>query len=191
MCAACACAWACALHMHCMCTACALLLQAKSRAKELAATAGLQLVEEEEEEAGGREPLLPYTFMGYNMQSIARSARGRGSRHFPAHLTKNAGLDMMIIDQMRPLLDGGVRSTRFAAMLLELHTKEHDRAAIAHEEELAERRETTDPNCEGSLLSAYADKNRWAGLVPGERYLAAVYKSYSADIAPFLDAEVV
>ena len=75
-------------------------------------------------------------------------------------------------------------------MLLELHTKEHDRAAIAHEEETAERLEI-DPNYEASpTLSAYADKNRWAGLVPGERYLASVYKAYSADIAPFLDAEV-
>ena len=135
--------------------------------------------------------LPPYTFMGYNRVSLARSARGRGSRHFPAVLTRNAGLDMMVVDMMRPLLNGGVRSAGISSMLLELHTKEHDRAAIAHEEETAARLEL-DPNHKASPhLSAYADKNRWAGLVPGDRYLSGVYRAYSADIAPFLDAEVV
>jgi len=182
---------ACALHVHCMCMytacACALLLQAKNRAKELARVASLQLAEEEEEGAEVHGP--PYTFMGYNRVSLARSARGRGSRHFPAVLTRNAGIDMMVVDQMRPLLNGGVRSAGISSMLLELHTKEHDRAAIAHEEETAARLEMS-AGSEVSPLSAYADKNCWAGLVPGDRYLAAVYRAYSADIAPFLDAEV-
>jgi hypothetical protein len=159
--------------------------QAKDQAEELAQAAGVQLAEEEE----GREASPPpYTFMGYDMRSLPGLARSRGA-HFPAVLTKNAGLDKTVVDLLRPLLDGGVRPARVSKLLLELHTKEHTRAAIAHEEETADRREA-EPAYEAAPLSPFADKERWAGLVPGPKYLCAVYKRYSTNIAPFLDAEV-
>ena len=163
-------------------------MQAKDQAKELAHAAGVQLAEEEEAEDSVATP-PPYTFMGYNSLSVSGLARGRGSRHFPAVLTKKAGLDMTVVDLLRPLLNGGVRPAAFAKLLLELHTKEHARAAVAHEEEIAHRREANSAS-EAAPLSPFADKKRYAGLVPGPYYLASVYKAHSTDIAPFLDSEV-
>ena len=147
----------------------------------------MQLAEEEAE--GSEASPSPYTFMGYNMRSVSGLARGRGSRHFPAVLTHKAGLDMTVVDMLRPLLNGGLRPAAVSKLLLELHTKEHARAAVAHEEEIAHRREANAAS-EAAPLSPFADKKCWAGLVPGPDYLGSVYKAYSADIAPFLDAEV-
>ena len=181
-----------------------LLCQAKALADAAAEAAGVQLVS-----SATNTP--PYTFMGYNPKSVAmlrcadpahspytpaplsprRSSNsfGRGTRHFPAHLTRNAGLDKDVVDLMRPLFNAGLRPERFARTLLEMHTKEHGHASLAHEHEIAARRADGDTSS-ASPLSGFADRSCWAGCVPQGSYLAAVYKSVSADLAPHFDKEV-
>ena len=118
-----------------------------------------------------------------------RGRYGRGTRHFPALLTKNLGVDKLIVDMMRPLFNAGVRPERFAKFLLELHTKEHHHACLAHEHEISARR-VANADCDAAPLSDFADKARYAGLVPSGKYLSAVYKEYSQSIKPHLNAEV-
>ena len=90
---------------------------------------------------------------------------------------------------MRPLFNAGVRPERFAKFLLELHTKEHHHACLAHEHEISARR-VADADCDAAPLSDFADKARYAGLVPSGKYLSAVYKEYSQSIKPHMNAEV-
>ena len=157
--------------------------QAKRAAQEAAEAAGAMLDE-------GEGPTEPYTFMGYDMRSVARLAHGRGTRHFPAILTRKAGIDKQLMDLARPLFNAGVRPDRLSKIVLELHAKEHAHAAIAHEEELAASRGGGSLAQAAAPLSSFADKKGWAGLVPNGDYVAAVYKAYSNGIAKHLDAEV-
>lgn len=120
---------------------------------------------------------------------LPRGRYGRGTRHFPALLTKNLGVDKQVVDMMRPLFNAGVRPYRFAKFLLELHTKEHHHACLAHEHEISARR-VANADCDAAPLSDFADKARWAGLVPSGKYLSAVYKEYSQSIKPHMNAEV-
>ena len=75
---------------------------AKAAAARAAAEAGLRVEERDEEEAEAEEGAAPqYTYMGYDQRSRALLPFGYGDR-FPAFLSHRGGVDMVIVDLMRP-----------------------------------------------------------------------------------------
>ena len=59
-------------------------------------------------QAGGGEEDPAYTFMGYEQGARTGLPHGYGEQ-FPAFLTYRAGVDLQLVDLMRPLCDKGVR----------------------------------------------------------------------------------
>ena len=149
-------------------------------AKQAAEDAGLRVKE--------REDTSQYTFMGWDARSRARLPYGYGEE-FPAFLTYNGGVDMDIIDLMRPLCDKGVRPEAVSATLLEMHSKAHTKAYLKREQ-LLERDRRLNPQLSAEMFSTFGDKSKYAGLVPTGRYLSTVYKLYAASISNHLDKEV-
>lgn len=128
-----------------------------------------------------------YTFMAWNTTTLALYPHGYGSE-FPAFLTYKAGVDRLIIDLMRPLFDKGLRPHSLADTILELHAKTYHRECLKHEMEIAKKRHLLQQN--KPMLSEFADKSKYNGLVPTSRYLTHVYKLFHKSIQDFLDTEV-
>lgn len=133
------------------------------------------------------------TFMGWNPGSVTFLPYGLGS-FFPAIITHRAGLDMEIVDMMRPLFDKGVRPEAMSSLLLEMHSKTYFRAL--NQREFAIRRRRVEAGGLGLagdaplLFSAFGDRAGYAGVVPTGRYLQHVYILYHESIRPFLEKEV-
>ena len=155
-------------------------------AKLAAVEAGLR-VQEEENEGGAASP-PQYTFMGYDARSRARLPHGYGDE-FPAFLTHRAGVDMDIVDLMRPLYDKGLRPEALSATLLELHAKEYTIQYERREHRL-KRDRRAHPDLNADMFSEFGDPSKYAGLAPSGRYLSAVYKRYEESIADHLNKEV-
>ena len=151
-------------------------------AKVAAEAAGLQV------EEGGEEQVSQYTFMGYDLRSRQRLPFGYGEE-FPAFLTRRGGVDLEIIDLMRPLCDKGLRPEAISSTLLELHAKRYTKAYLKREHTLARDRRLN-PQLAAEMYSAFGDKAKYAGLVPTGQYLARVYKLYGDSIADHLAKEV-
>ena len=83
---------------------------------------------------------LQLTFMGWDRRILPLFPDGRG-KQFPAFLTKPSGMDISLIDLMRPLFNkGSARPQSFSDLLLELHSKEWTRwSYILHERDVAMR----------------------------------------------------
>jgi len=113
-----------------------------------------------------------YTFMGWDKRILPLFKRGKGEL-FPAVLSWKAGVDKLLVDLMRPLLDGGFRPERFSDLLLELHSKEFTRKCILHEYEIEARKESLlNKNKEYLPLGEFGDKYKYCGMVPTGKYLA-------------------
>ena len=82
----------------------------------------------------------PYTFMGYDLRSRQLLPHGYGN-DFPAFLTYRSGVDLRIIDLLRPLSDKGVRHHAVSEILLEFHSKAYFRAYEKREHLVAEKME--------------------------------------------------
>eukprot|EP00978_Attheya_sp_CCMP212_P037953 scaffold183316_cov56-Attheya_sp.AAC.3 len=111
---------------------------------------------------------------------------------FPAFLTWRGGIDLGIIDLMRPLHDKGVRSEALSDILLELHSKAYTKSYFRREK-LIERDTALDPGSlspQKGLFSEFSDKEKYDGVVPTGKYLRHVYKLYHACIKGFMDKEV-
>lgn len=158
-------------------------LRAKA-VKEAAKAAGLRV--EEEEEGAAAPP--PYTFMGYDARSRARLPHGYGD-DFPAFLTHRAGVDMAIVDLMRPLYDKGVRPEALSATLLELHAKAYT-MQYEKREHCLKRDRRVQPDLAADMFSEFGDITKYAGRVASGRYLTTVYKKYEDSISDHLDKEV-
>ena len=103
-------------------------MEVKQAAKERAEAAGLSI--KEMHESADAKP--QYTFMGYDARSRARLPHGYGDE-FPAFLTHRGGVDLVVIDLMRPLFNKGLRPEACSATLLELHTKAYTKAYLKRE----------------------------------------------------------
>lgn len=103
-------------------------MEVKQAAKERAEAAGLSI--KEMQESADAKP--QYTFMGYDARSRARLPHGYGDE-FPAFLTHRGGVDLLVIDLMRPLFNKGLRPEACSATLLELHTKAYTKAYLKRE----------------------------------------------------------
>ena len=86
-----------------------------------------------------------HVFMGCNESTISMLPSGLGM-HFPAFLTHKNGVDISLIDLMRPLFDSGLRVLSFQKMLKELHAKEHYRLMLCRECEVMDRISRSMPN---------------------------------------------
>ena len=155
-----------------------------ARAEATATATGLGLAVEETTSDGP----LQYTFMAYDARSRELLPFGYGDE-FPAFLTKRGGVDLALIDMMRPLFDKGLRPEAFSRTLLELHTKRYTKAYIQREHLLARDRRL-DSRLPAAMFSSFADKKGYAGLVPTGNYLAHVYKLYGDTIEEHLGKEV-
>ena len=132
----------------------------------------------------------PYTFMGYNTRSRELLPDGLGER-FPAFLTHRGGVDMSVLDLMRPLFATGVRPDQIAQLLLELATKKYHREYLQREHKIArERRGLNQTYKLGVLFSEFSDKTKYCGLCPSAKFVSHVYKLFSESIRPHLDREV-
>jgi len=132
-----------------------------------------------------------YTFMGYNEKTLQLLPDGLGDK-FPAYLTHKAGVDMSLIDLMRPLLQFGVKAKQFRDLLQELARKKHSRDWLERENKIA-RIERTSPDFapqNKTMFGAFDDKSTYDGHVPSTQYLASVYKKYSKDIRFYLLREL-
>ena len=78
---------------------------------------------------------IHYTFMPWNRSCLPLFRHDRGEK-FPAFLTWRAGLDKMVVNMLRPLLDGGMRPERVSSLLLELHSKKLTDQCLSHEYEM-------------------------------------------------------
>ena len=126
------------------------------------------------------------TFMGWNAASNNLLPYGKGEE-FPAFLTWRAAVDKGLIDLMRPLFDFGVRPEQFSNLILEQHAKEYSRQYLKYERKLEEMKfQGKKPQ----MYSDFADKEKYAGIVPTGNYFALVYKRYHKTIRTFFAKEV-
>jgi hypothetical protein len=126
-------------------------------------------------------------FMGYHPNSRCRLPFGLGE-YFPAFFTHRSAVDMSVIDMMRPFFNKGVRPESFAETMLELHSKKHTDDHLRREFAIEQRSAFAVKKPE--MFSAFADKTRYAGLVPTGKYLSHVYKMYNMTIKSHFDKEV-
>lgn len=73
--------------------------------------------------------------------------------------------------------------------MVELHTKEHVRTCLQHENDTAAARRF-DPNISAKMLSEFGDKNHYAGMVLTGFYISSVYKLFHLTIADHFSQEV-
>jgi hypothetical protein len=127
-----------------------------------------------------------YSFMAWNTDVLPIYPDGKGDE-FPAFLTWRSGVDMVLIDLMRPLSDKGLRPEVMADTLLELHSKKYHSQYLKQERTLL----ATGDLCESGMFSEFSDRTKYDGLVPTGIYLSHCYKNYHATIQDhFLDKEV-
>ena len=72
---------------------------------------------------------IPYTFMAYDMASIAYQPYGN-ALEFPAFLTHCSGVDFSVLDLMVPLFDKGVRPESLSDTMLELGSKKYTKCRL-------------------------------------------------------------
>jgi hypothetical protein len=133
---------------------------------------------------------IQYTFMGCNSE-VLRSFPFGFEQEFPAFLTSRAGVDLSIIDLMRPLFDKGVRPTALSDVLLELHAKKYTNDYIKRER-LLERDmlfAASEADCP-QMFSGFANKSKYDGRAPTGRYLQMVHVKFHAFVRPHFDREV-
>lgn len=134
------------------------------------------------------EVKLQYTFMGWDRRILPLFADGRG-KEFPALLTKRAGIDISLLDWMRPLYDHGICPNGLSSILLEFHTKRFTRSNIKYERYIAKMKRL-DPSCVHPLFGEFANKQKYNGSVPTGKYLGHIYKIHHAEIEDHLAKEV-
>ena len=137
----------------------------KEKAKAAATEAGLEVLED-------TTPPPQYTYRAWDSRSLPYLPFDYGAE-FPAFLTRRGGVDMLLIDLMRPLFDKGVRPEALSKTMLELHAKAYTRAYLRREHDLARDRRLR-PNLPKETFSDFADKSKYAGRVPTGNYLSTV-----------------
>ena len=132
-----------------------------------------------------------YTFMAWNMRSVELLPDGLGD-YFPAFLTYKAGVDLSVIDFMRPLFSIGIRAEQFRDLMLELATKRHHREWKKREQIIARRKRqgSVDQVGNSTMFGQFGDKYTYGGYVPSANYFGFVFKRYMKSIKPHLDTEV-
>jgi hypothetical protein len=111
-----------------------------------------------------------------------------------AVLTETSGVDESVVNLMRPLFAAGVKPSRMARAMLELHSKTHTREHIKYEHELTRCRHELGigqrlPR-QPVMFSSFTNKGLYAGAVPSGSYLGSIFKCYGALIKDHLAAEV-
>ena len=167
--------------------------KARDIAKKAAEAKGLRCVDvepedEDEDDLDVDRLSTQYNFMAYNSVGLGLLPYSLGMC-FPAYLTYRGAVDLTVIDMLRLLTTAGVRPERFAAVLLELASKQHTKLAIRREEQLRIDRQLNRSR-DGEPLSEFGDQLKYAGLVPTGRYFASVLKAYSRTTRAHMDAEV-
>lgn len=130
-----------------------------------------------------------YTFMAWNQESLARMPYGYGEE-FPAFFTWRGGVDCKVIDIMRPLFNKGVRPETLAMTMQELHMKTWTDKYIRRENDLMrDVRLDPDKPRQVGMFSGFADKSKYAGMVPSGRYLQSVFVAYEESIEWYYELE--
>jgi hypothetical protein len=135
-----------------------------------------------------KEPSVQYTFRGYNPTSLKHLPQFLMLR-FPAFFTHKIGIDLRVIDLMRPLFELGVKPSSFRDMIKELHHKEHNRLAILHEAKACTVERFFGEQTH-YMFSAFDDMSGYAGYVPGAKWFRSVYIKYMDTIRGHLDNDV-
>ena len=129
--------------------------------------------------------------MAWNMNVLPLYPYDRGSK-FPAWLSWRAGVDKVLLRQMRPLFDGGFRPGAYLRLLLELHSLRYLDYCLEHENEIKAKLESpmSDAMTVDAPLGDFGDKMKYNDHVPTGRYLSRIYCEFHRIICPHLSAEV-
>ena len=155
---------------------------AKDAATAAAAAANVEIAEVEVK--------IQTTFLAWDRRILPLFPDGIG-KTFPAFFTKRAGVDMSLIDLMRPLVTKGIRPEAFSELLLELHTKEWTRRHIQYERDVA-KKERLFPGfaLTAPLFSEFSDRHFYNGGVPSPKYIKHVFLLYQDTISDHMAKEV-
>jgi hypothetical protein len=122
------------------------------------------------------------SWYAYDPECLPLYPHGHGDE-FPAFLTHRSGVDNLIIDMMRPLYDKGIRPHNMSDLLLEMHSKKYHQRYIRRERLLAKGVAPGSLDtflglgADTSMYSTFADKTKYAGLVPTGEYLSRCHLS--------------
>ena len=108
------------------------------------------------------------------------------SNEFPAILSHKAGIDKVLHNLLRPLLDKSFQFEALSKMLLELHSKKYFLSYIGH----LSKYEKSVLRSDVKPFSEFDDKLKYAGAVPSANYLSSMYKKQGQEIRALLDQEV-
>ncbi|KAL1500096.1 hypothetical protein AB1Y20_012770 [Prymnesium parvum] len=132
----------------------------------------------------------PYTFSGTDSDFIAKLPFSRGlSFEGVVPPKSNMGMDRLLLDLMRPLLNSGIRPETFARLLMELHSKNFFRSWLRDEQEQRAQRLATGTSPTRHFHS-FADPLEWGGFIPSPSTLQHHYEHFHNSIRDFLDSEV-
>ena len=99
-----------------------------------------------------------HTFMGYNQKSLPLLPYGYGT-HFPAFLTHRSGVDIALIDLMRPLVDSGCRIESLHNLVKELYFKNYSKLMIQREHSVMKRKNAILKNANNKqIFSSFSDR---------------------------------
>jgi hypothetical protein len=134
----------------------------------------------------------PYSFMGWDLASRQLLPFGIGDdSHFPAWLSLRGGVDMVLVNLLRPLLAHGTRAAQFAHLVEELHRKRWSQCLVQREHMLdRDSRPGGGVPKDTPLFSKFDDPSQYAGSVPTAQYLKRVLKRHHATIREHMDKEV-
>jgi hypothetical protein len=131
------------------------------------------------------------TFMGWDSDSLAHMAYGRGER-FPAILSRKSAVDKDVLNLLRAVMNRGVRPETFSDILKELHSIKYFGEMIDREYRLAsgEAKNNGETSaCRGSLFSHFSDRKKYNGAIPTGRYFQQVFVNFSKGIGDFMSNE--
>jgi hypothetical protein len=128
-----------------------------------------------------------YTWAG-NSRAILESLPDGQNMHFPAFLTHRGGVDMSIIDLMRPLYCCGIRSKQFSDCLNELAHKSHSRKWLQREYRI-KKEKRMDATKAYSMFPKF-DNSIYGGRKTTANYFSHVFKRYEQTVAEHMSIEV-
>lgn len=102
-----------------------------------------------------------------------------------------SGIDLIILDMLRPLADAGVSPDVFANFLRELKSKTHIRSFIAYLQELVFKHEHMLLRSEDVVMfSGLTSKLGYDERSPSLALLSSTYLEYHNELRPYFDLEM-
>ncbi len=131
------------------------------------------------------------TFMGWDSDSLAHMAYGRGER-FPAVLSRQSAVDKDVLNLLRAVMNRGVRPETFSDILKELHSIKYFGEMIDRECRLAsgEAKDNGETSVRrGNLFSHFSDRKKHNGAIPMGGHFQQIFVNFSKGSGDFMSNE--